>query len=307
MAVKTFIDEDGEYYVTDDNGVVDLDQNGSQDFVSRDYDAEYAQTQQNVVDEEKLSRKRKIKTDVVSVLATGLINSIPLITDALKHKNDPVPHRADKKALTRLGISMILPTIKALDTIALNGKVQSIIEEKTPFTFSDITNVVNIVQAYPSTHRVVKDFMSNVSRQTSGQQQIPIPRDVTTDMWISCGTIVSPYICEKITDDRLSFIERCTSIIPLKIFGSTVKKFAAIDPKLQRGYDVLATTIRVADFGNRNMSSIIRPNHGSRNGAANTFGSILDIAQDAMGMSRGNISAFGHNDYWGGGSRFNNY
>lgn len=302
MAVKTYIDGDNMDYAG-------FNEAGStQDFVERNYDEQYAQQQAAAGDSpEVAARKRKVKSDILCVAATGLINAIPMISDGIKHKKDPTPHRVKKGDLIRFGASLILPTIQAVDTIIFKEKLQTTLAEKTPVKFSDVRNVINLTLAYPSTHRVVSDFMSNVSRQTTGQQQVSISKDYKSNMLLSCATLFAPYITDRLTDDRLSFVERCSSVIPIKMFGGLVKKVVTIDPRLQRGYDVATSALRVAEFGNRQFSSAVRSNHGMRTGAANTLGSILDIAQDAMGMSRGNISQYGGYDGWNGGSRWSSF
>lgn len=262
----------------------------------------------NDVDLNKAERKRKIKTDVISLVATGVINGIPIVIDAIKNRKNNVPYKVDKRDAIKLGMSMILPTIKAVDTIALNGKIQTTIETKTPFKFSDIQNVANIIQAYPSTHRALTQFMSNVQAQSTGKQQIAGNSEVTRDAILGCINTVSPYVVDKFCDDNMTFVEKCSSIIPIKIFGGLVRKLASTNPKLQHGYDVLTGIVRATDFGNKTLSTAIRSNSNMRTGASNTLGSVLDVVQDLTGMTRGNISRYGDTySGWNGGSSFNSF
>lgn len=261
-----------------------------------------------VIDPEKAEKKHRIKSDVFSLVATGVINGLPIVIDAIKNKKNNVPYKVDKQSAIKFGVSMILPTIKAVDTIALNGKIQTTIETKTPFKFSDIQNVANIVQAYPSTHRALTQFMSNVQAQSTGKAQVTANKDVTRDAILGCLNTVSPYVVDKFCDDNMTFVEKCSSVIPIKIFGGLVRKFVSTNPKLQQGYDMITSVVRVADYGNKTLSTAVRSNSNMRNNASNTLGSVLDVVQDLTGMTRGNISRYGDQyDGWNGGSRFNSY
>lgn len=253
-------------------------------------------------------RKHKIKTDVVSTIVTGLLNAAPIVIDTFKHRNDPVPYKPQKSDFVRLGVSMIMPTVQLVDTVAFKGKLQNTIEEKTPFKMGDIRNVVNIVQAYPATHKALGNFMNNVQAQSNGKQQVVTSANTTRDAVIGCINTISPYVVDKFCDENKTFVEKCSSIIPLKIFGGLVRKLVSTNPKLQQGYDVATSLVRVADYGNKTLGSAVRSNSNMRTGAANTLGTILDVVQDATGMTRGNISRYGDQyDGWNGGARFNNF
>lgn len=303
MAISTFMGEDGTAY-TDDS-------NKNRDFTATMYDD--VDTEEFKIDEEaeKLRlKKQKTKSDVLSLIASAAINAAPMVFDAIKHRHDPTPHKQKKSDLVKFGISMILPSLQVIDTVALDCKIQNKIKEKTPFTLSDIRNVVNVVQSYPSTHRVLSDYFSNVSRQANGQQQIIIDDSSKRDMFLSIANVVSPYIMDKMSDDRYSMLERFSSIIPIKMFGGLVRKLAGTNPKLQQGYNVLTTCLTVADFGNKSLNKAVRSNNGMRSGQNNSLGTFLDVMQDFTGMNRGNISRYNDGfDGWNGvnGSRFNNY
>lgn len=303
MAVKTDIDninanEEAEVRYYDSNP----------DFNTEETVQSNAADMYSPVDTSILERKRKVKTDVLSLIATGIINGAPILIDSLKHKKENLPYKTDSRSLIRFGVSMALPAIQAIDTIAFNGKLQNTLEERSPVKLSDIRNVVNIVQAYPATHRALKNFMSNVQAEHTGAQQIEIADHLKRDTILGCINTVSPYVIDKFCDNNMTFAEKCSSIIPIKIFGGMIRKIASTNPKLQQAYDVTTSIVRVADIGNKTLSTAIRPNSGVRTGASNTLGSILDLTQDMMGMTRGNISRFGDTyDGWSGGSRFNNF
>lgn len=257
--------------------------------------------QQFEYDPEKEQRKRKIKSDVFSLIASGVINGAPIVIDAIKHRKDIVPYKTNTKDLVKFGVSMVLPAIQAVDTLALKGKIQNTIAEKTPFKFDDIRNVVNIVQAYPATHAAVKNFMSNVQAQSNGQIQVETNPNVKRDAILGCLNTVSPYVVDKFCDPNTTFVEKCSSIIPLKIFGGLVRKIVSTNPKLQQAYDVTTSLVRVADYGNKTLGSAVRSNSNMKTGAANTLGALLDVVQDATGMTRGSVSRYNDDRYdsWG--------
>ena len=307
--MKEYIGEDGTAYANENyqnNGdfkatVYDADENGE----SINVDAE--------LENLKREKKHKIKSDVFSLIASAAINALPMVLETVKHRKDPVPYKCKKSDVFRFGTSLILPSIQVLDTVALNCKIQNTIKEKTPFTFGDIRNVINVVQSYPSTHTVLRNYFSNISRQANGEQQVIVDDTSKRDMFVSIANTISPYIVDKMTDDRFSVMERFSSILPMKMFGGLVRKFVSTDPKLQQGYNLVTGCIRVADFSNNTFNKAIRSNNGMRNNQSNSFSTIIDAMQDITGMTRGNISRFndgyygGGFDGWNNGSRFNNF
>ena len=311
MAINEFVGEDGTAYASEN-----YQNNG--DFKATVYDAEDTDSinvsEEVELENKKRERRHKIKSDIFSLVSTAAINSIPLIIDSIKHRKDPTPYKCKKSDVFRLGASVILPAVQAFDTIALNCKIQDTIKEKTPFTFGDIRNVVNVIQAYPSTHTVLRNYFSNISRQANGEQQVIVDDTSKRDMFITMASTISPYLVDKMTDDRYSVMERFSSILPMKMFGGLVRKFVSTDPKLQHGYDLVTGCIRVADFSNNTFNKAIRSNNGMRNNQTNSFSTIIDAMQDITGMSRGNISRFNDGYYggqgydgWNNGSRFNNF
>ncbi len=307
--MKEYIGEDGTAYANEN-----YQNNG--DFKATVYDADENEESINVdaeLENLKREKKHKIKSDVFSLIASAAINALPMVLETIKHRKDPTPYKCKKSDVFRFGTSLILPSIQVLDTVALNCKIQNTIKEKTPFTFGDIRNVVNVVQSYPSTHTVLRNYFSNISRQANGEQQVIVDDTSKRDMFVSLANTISPYIVDKMTDDRFSVMERFSSILPMKMFGGLVRKFVSTDPKLQQGYDLVTGCIRVADFSNNTFNKAIRSNNGMRNNQSNSFSTIIDAMQDITGMTRGNISRFndgyygGGFDGWNNGSRFNNF
>ena len=307
--MKEYIGEDGTAYANEN-----YQNNG--DFKATVYDADENEESINVdaeLENLKREKKHKIKSDVFSLIASAAINALPMVLETVKHRKDPTPYKCKKSDVFRFGTSLILPSIQVLDTVALNCKIQNTIKEKTPFTFGDIRNVVNVVQSYPSTHTVLRNYFSNISRQANGEQQVIVDDTSKRDMFVSLANTISPYIVDKMTDDRFSVMERFSSILPMKMFGGLVRKFVSTDPKLQQGYNLVTGCIRVADFSNNTFNKAIRSNNGMRNNQSNSFSTIIDAMQDITGMTRGNISRFndgyygGGFDGWNNGSRFNNF
>ena len=303
MAVKTVIGEDAigtDAFKND----YQFDPR-TNDFVENDESYGNTKTIENTLDVE---RKKKIKSDIFTLLGSAIVNAVPIVVDAIKHHKDPVPYKVNKSQIARLGTSIAIPALQAIDTLALNSKLQNTLEEKTPIKLSDIRNVVNITLAYPSTKVALTNYMTNVSRQATGRQQVVQNPTAKRDAIVSCANVISPYIVDKFCDENLTFVEKCSSVLPIKIFGGLFKRFMSTDPKLQQVYDVGTTMINIASYGNNKMSSAVRSNNGRPSSAVNTLGTFLDIAQDMTGMSRGNISRFndGYNG-WNDGSRFNGF
>ena len=309
MAVKVDI-QTGETTNVESTNFNEFANMPSPDFNDSDtseYGEEYSV---NLEDEEaKLEKKRKIKSDLFTMIAAGVVNAIPIALDYFKHRKDPVPYKTNRRDLVKLGISMVLPTIQTIDTAVLDSKIQRSVEEKTPFTLSDVRNVVNVCQAYPSTSKALKNFMNNASRQSVGQQAVPVDSNTKRDAIVSCVNVIAPYIANKFSNDQLTFVEKCASVIPLKIFGGMVKRVASLNPKTRQVYEVVTNAVKVVDFGNKTLiNNVVRSSNGMRQGPANQINSALDFFQDITGMNRGNISAYNDYNYNGwGGSRFNSF
>ena len=267
-------------------------------------DSEYGQPYSSGEDPEILY-KRKIRSDTYSAVSSIGINVLPIVVDVLKHRKDETPYKIPTSDLVRVGVSSALPAIQLADTLWNKSRIQNMVEEKTPFKFGDIRNLVNIVNAYPATHRMVLNFMGNVSRSAEGKQQIELQNRVKRDAIVGLTTLVSPYISDKFSDERMSFSQKMSSIIPIKMFGGFVRRFADSNPTLRRGYDAITAVVKVADFGNQTLSSAVKPNQGARSSAQNQLGSVLEVVQDMTGMSRGRLSRYGGDEY--GSSRWNNW
>jgi hypothetical protein len=126
---------------------------------------------------------------------------------------------------------------------------------------------------------------------------------VKRDAIVGLTTLISPYIADKFSDERMSFSQKMSSVIPIKMFGGFVRRFADSNPTLRRGYDAITAVVKVADFGNQTLTSAVKPN-GARSNAQNQLGSVLEVVQDMTGMSRGRLSRFGASDDYGS-SRWN--
>lgn len=261
-------------------------------------------------DESEILRKRKIKSDVGSLIATIGINALPIITDAFRHRKDETPYRLNSTDVVRLGISALVPAIQALDTVCNKGRIQEKMEQKVPFTMSDIRNVTNIILTYPSAHRYVKNFMGNVVRNTQGIQVVDTSESTKREALLGFATIVAPYVVDKFSDESMTFTQKVSSVVPVKIFGSWVRRIADLNPKTRRIYDGVTAVVNVASVGNRELGNLAtKSSRGQNRSAQNAFGAALDVIQDMTGMSRGRVGYGGDfydNGYrgsrWGGAS-----
>ena len=256
-------------------------------------------------EDEQVLFKRKVRSDTYTAISSIGINVFPVVIDMLKHRKDEVPYKIPKSDLVRIGVSAVVPTIQLADTLWNKSRLQTTIKEKTPFELGDVRNLVNVIQAYPASHRMLLNFMGNVSRSAEGKQQIDIQNRVKRDAIVGLSTIVAPYIADKFSDERMTITQKMSAVIPVKMLGGFVRRFADSNPTLRRGYDAVTAVVKVADFGNQTLSSAVKPNQGARSSAQNQLGSVLEVVQDMTGMSRGRLSRYGGDEY--GSSRWNNW
>ncbi len=267
-------------------------------------EADYGQPYMTSDEDPDVLFKRKVRSDTYTAVSTIGINVAPIIIDVLKHRHDATPYKIPKSDLVRVGIVSALPTIQLIDTLWNKSRIQNTIAEKTPFKFGDIRNLVNIVNVYPAAHSAALNFMGNVSRSVEGKQQIDLRNHVKRDAFIGLSTLVSPYVFDKFSDERMTFTQKMSSVIPIKMFGSFVRRMADTNPTLRRGYDVMTAVVRAADFGNRQLSAAVKPNQNGRSNAQNQLGSVLEVVQDIAGIGHGRLNRFGMNDDYGA-SRWN--
>jgi hypothetical protein len=102
----------------------------------------------------------------------------------------------------------------------------------------------------------------------------------------------------------MTVTQKMSAVIPIKMLGGFVRRFADSNPTLRRGYDAVTAVVKVADFGNQTLSAV-KPNQGARSTAQNQLGSAIELIQDVTGMSRGRLSRYGGDEY--GSSRWNNW
>ena len=257
-------------------------------------------------EDEEIIHKRKVRSDTYTAISSIGINAFPIVVDIIKHRKDETPYKVPTSDLVRLGVASAIPTLQLVDTLWNKSRIQTAFETKTPFKMGDVRNLVNIIQAYPASHRMVLNFMGNVSRSAEGKQQIDLQSRVKRDSIVGLATIVSPYIADKFSDERMSLAQKMSSVIPIKMFGGFVRRFADTNPTLRRGYDAITAVVKVADFGNQTITSAVKSNGGVRSNAQNQLGSVLEVVQDMTGMSRGRLSRYGADDSYGS-SRWNSW
>ncbi len=255
-------------------------------------------------EDEQILFKRKVRSDTYSAISSIGINVFPIVIDMIKHRKDEVPYKIPTSDLVRVGVAAAIPTLQLADTVWNKSRLQKTIKEKTPFELGDVRNLVNVIQAYPASHRMLLNFMGNVSRSAEGKQQIDIQNRVKRDAIVGLSTIVAPYVADKFSDERMTVAQKMSSVIPIKMLGGFVRRFADSNPTLRRGYDAVTAVVKVADFGNQTLSAV-KPNQGARSTAQNQLGSAIELVQDLTGMSRGRLNRYGGDDY--GSSRWNQW
>lgn len=248
--------------------------------------------------------KRAVKADVISAVTSVAISAAPMVMDIFRHRKDPTPYKVHGGDIARIAVSAVIPTIKAVDTAAFNGKLQKTISEKTPFTFNDIRNVANLVQLYPSAHVVMKNLMENSMNASSGKPRVEAPVGAKSAMLMNTVNLLTPYVVDKMTNEDLSFTEKVSSFMPIGMIGPWVKRLASSNPKARQIYDVTQAVVNVASVGNKAISGATRSNPNSTlNKTSNQIGGILDAVQDLTGMSHG---GYGYNNNYYGGNGWNN-
>lgn len=303
MAVKTNIDDIEIGVDNTTNGV------NSSDFIETEYDPSQIHTEENI---EEIERKKLMKTNIYSFITTGIINSVPIVIDSIKQKKTSGVTNVSKNSIIKLVSSLVIPAISVIDSTVLNNKIDNTLRTKAGFRLSDVRNVVNIVQSYPSTHSVITNYVTNIKEQSKGHPTVELLPAVKKDAIVTNLTTIAPYIVDKFTDSNLSFAEKCSAVLPIKIFGGMVKRFASTDPRLQAGYNVLTSAVNVVDFTNKTMGSAVRSNNsGIKSNVGSTVGSAVDLIHDMLGQNRGNISRYGmggtYYDGWNGGNSFRNF
>lgn len=255
--------------------------------------------------------KRRKKADVTSAIVTTGINAIPIVVDVFKHRKDPTPYKVNKNDLICLGISSALPIFQAVDTVAFGGKCQNKINEKLNgnLTFNDIKNIVNLVNLYPSAHDLIKKTMNQATAKANNQVVIPIDSFTKMKASIGLGTLLTPYVCEKMTDDSKSVMSRIGSVLPLPIpfIGSLVRNYVykSNNTKAQGVYQLAAAALNVADTANKTLTPAVRATSigNSSNKVSSELDTALNIASQFLGSPRGSIGGNGlySNGYYNNG------
>ena len=265
----------------------------------------------NYVQEQLIKlHKREKKADVISLVASLTLSTIPMAISAIKSKNSPTPYKPGAKDFARIGLFNILPIVKAIDTVFLNKKIQDTFDAKLPFKFNDVRNVVNIAYAYSPFHNIITNSFENSNRRARNEQAVPNSKYDVASAWLSGINLVMPYVVYKFTDDTMTFAQKCSSILPIGVIGGYVRKLAYSNPKTAQAYDITSSLVRAVSYGNNQLSNAVRSTNGSTiNKASNQVGNIVNFASDLMGINRGGFQSnygygYGRNDGWNGGQRW---
>lgn len=275
------------------------------DFLTEEAAEQYKATATGTFTDDQIARlrKREVKTDVASAIISVGISSIPMIYSYFKSKKSPVKYQPTGKDFARIGLFNLIPIIKVVDSALLNGKISNLIAEKTSFKFNDVRNVVSLCYAYKPFYNVLMGSLENSNRRMSNEQVLPKNKYDILNAWLSGINLVAPYVVYKFTDENMSFSQKCSSIVPIGVLGSWVRKLCMTNPKAQQAYDVAGSLVKVVSLGNNSLSSAIRPQQGSAlNKGSTAINNVLNIASDLMGVNRGSFSTYGYNGYnsgWG--------
>jgi hypothetical protein len=240
---------------------------------------------------EKSVWKHKVSKDVGTLVATALWKLLPLSYERNKNKHNKIPTRINKGQIVSTAISLAIPTIKVIDDIILKGKLQEKFDSKSPVKIDHLQNLVNVVQAYPSTHDILKSFSDNTILKRRGQPPTVVPLEVKADAILGAINIITPHLADRFTDPNLTVSEKIYSFVPFPFIGTFVRGFMKNNPKLQKVYNMGEGLLDVARHGSDVLSNITDPNTKVGSTAANTSNVIRTI-QSAVGMN--NRGGFGN-------------
>lgn len=282
----------------------------SSDFVEGTviYDTEVSE--QETVNDAIKQKKKAVKSDVISAVASLVISATPIITDAMNRRREPVPYKIKGSDIARVVVSSAIPLLKVVDTVALNGKINNTMSEKLPFNLNDVRNVVNLVTTYPAVHTMARTTMENISNKENGQVKTEFPYGCVRNTVLGTINLIAPYVVEKFTDDDLTVREKITSVMPLPLLSNTIRRVCSLNPATKNIYDVTRSVVQPLSSLNKSLTSAVRPSGNSTlNKTSSTINGILDTVGDVMGVARGG-NGYGYGGYnnnnWGGG-RWNSF
>ena len=148
------------------NDVEETQNAGSQGYAVNEPDNEEYGQPYTTDDDPAVLYKRKLRSDTYTAISSIGINALPIVFDVIKHRNDETPYKIPTSDLVRLGVSSALPAIQLADTLWNKSRIQNLVEEKTPFKFGDIRNLVNLVNIPASR------WLSRLLRQQNNLQDL---------------------------------------------------------------------------------------------------------------------------------------
>lgn len=249
-----------------------------------------------IADTVKAERHRQIKCGLINTAISIGLNSIPLISSAVKNKKAGIPNKINKYDIIRLAVTTVFPVLQTVDVAFLNNKLT----EK--FKLNDIRNVTNVVMAYPAAHKALGEFVTRVNTPKEERQNISAEKtDAFGKTLLAAANLFTPYVTEKLTDNNLTIMEKINRILPIPIIGSTIRWFAGKNPQINNLYQTGTGLIKFASGSAKSLGNAIRSEPGSTlNKTTSAISTIADNINQILGAPNGNVGYGGYGTYSGG-------
>lgn len=260
------------------------------DFVEEDT----KETEKVVIDPLVAEKRRKIKCGVINTVVSVGINSIPMVIQTVKNKRDGVPNKISKGDIIRTAVSAAFPILETIDAAFLGGKLEKL-------HLKDVRNVANIAMTYPAAHRSLNDLVKRTIQKTNGEGQ-PVIQEEKTDAGfrtlLGIANLVTPYISDKFTDDKLTFMQKLTATLPLPLVGRGIRMIAQRNPALNNLYETGTGLIKFASGSAKQLGTAVRAKPNSTlNKATSTVSTVADTLGDLLGVPRGSVGYGSYGNY----------
>ena len=263
--------------------------NEFQDFIETE--EQYAETygaSDGTFSDEVIAKQRKhqVKSDVISAIISLVTTCGPTVMHMINSNKESMPYKPTKKDIAKLVIANALPVIKAVDTVALHGKIQNKFDEVSPIKFNDARNIVNMIYTYEPVHNMVRTTWDNYARSGKGEPQIALSAADKFNAALTGINLISPYIVDAFTDPDKTVSQKVGSIVPIGMIGGWVRQLARNNPSVGKWYNIAEATVRTVSDGSNRMTNAIRPQQGSSiNKASTNINKVVGFASDILGIN----------------------